>query len=110
MLEEYVGQFFSEHQERIAFYFENQIKDMSDDLERHSLNKTPGSMSISTLDELRHMCVYIIWQAVFYHDWVHWAGWDDFYPSLFFDRESPDCPPNADKLEDIANVIQCFVT
>jgi hypothetical protein len=110
LLEEYVGHFFSQNELKIAKFMDYEIKSLSDDLVRHSLNKDPGAMSITNMDELRQMCIYVIWQCVFYHDWVHWAGWDDFYPSLFFDKTHPNCPPNADKLEDISNVIQCFVT
>ncbi len=57
---------------------------MSDDLQSHALNPTPDSMSITNINDLKLMCTYVVYQAVFYHDWVHWNGFDDFFPALFY--------------------------
>lgn len=57
---------------------------MSNDLQKHALNPTPGAMTIGNIDDLRAMCTYVIYQAIYFHDWVHWNSWDDFHQSVYF--------------------------
>lgn len=43
-------------------------------------------MEINTIEDLQQMCIYIIMNAIFYHAWHHFNGFDDITPVLRYDR------------------------
>jgi len=91
-----------------------QIQGMSKDLSNHKLNPDPNSMTITNLADLEAMCTYCIYQAIFYHDWVHWNSWDDFQQSVYFRKDAAskygvDEKTQAQKI-DTSNMTQAFIT
>jgi hypothetical protein len=82
MLTTYVDEFFADHPD---ITLDPEIQAMSRDLQDHAINKTPGAMEISNVADLKQLCAYVIFQAIFYHAWVHWNGYDDFIPVLKYD-------------------------
>lgn len=109
MLTTYVEEFFAEHPE---ITIDEEIQAMSRDLQEHSLNKAPGAMEITDLADLKQLCLYVIFQAIFFHAWVHWNGYDDFTPVLKYDPDSSEAPSKKEQaeLENKSNMIQTFVT
>jgi hypothetical protein len=91
-----------------------QIQAMSGDLQGHALNPDAGSMTIKDLNDLAAMCSYCIYQAIFYHDWVHWNSWDDFHQSVYFRKDAESVYGiNAEKQAstiDTSNMTQAFIT
>jgi hypothetical protein len=104
----YVNKFIDKNKEEIMKFMPNEIKLMSNDLEFHSCNKIPGSMNIDSIEDLKKMCTYVIYQAIFYHDWLHWASYDDLYQSLFFRDDS--IPEDIQIQMTRALMTQAFVT
>ena len=51
---------------------------MSKDLTAHSILKPElGILDIKTLQDLREMCVYVIYISTFQHSWVNHKQYDD---------------------------------
>lgn len=109
VLTTYVDEYFAHHPD---IRVDEEISAMSQDLEEHAINKTPGAMTINDVADLKQLCVYVIFQAVFYHAWVHWNGYDDFIPVLKYDPANPQAPSPKEQaeLENQSNMIHTFVT
>lgn len=45
---------------------------MSQDLVRHSILKSElGTLAISSIDDLKKLCIYVIYHSTFFHSWVN---------------------------------------
>jgi len=116
IVSEYVEGYFAEHglikegADEGAATLDPEIQELAKDLEQHALNKTEGAMSLKTPEDLLQMCKYVIHQCIFYHAWVHWNGYDDFFPVLQYAENGHLSPKGSEKLEDRSNMIQSFVT
>ena len=51
---------------------------MGDDLDKHSPEQNM-KLKEKDFDDLVAFITYIIYQATFYHTWIHFKGWDDWY-------------------------------
>jgi len=107
MVNTYVDEYFSQN----TISVDPEIQSMSADLQSHSQNKTAGSMTISNIADLKQMCAYVIFHAIFFHPWVHWNSYDDFTQILKFERGNPQAPSEkeAEKLEDQSNMYQTLI-
>lgn len=77
VLEQYVDQFFTRHGEDINKHWA-EIEAMSDDLVTHSiLKKELGSLKICNMDDLRQLCIYVIYMSSFFHSWVNNKQYED---------------------------------
>ncbi|NER34355.1 MAG: catalase [Oscillatoria sp. SIO1A7] len=77
LLEEYVGQFFEENRQGIREHWQ-EIEDMSRDLIVHSiLPPEKGSLAIAGIEDLRQLCIYVIYHSTFFHSWVNGKQYED---------------------------------
>lgn len=77
ILNEYVADFFAENQAAIQEYW-SEIEGMSEDLSSHSILKPElGTLDIKTMDDLKQLCVYVIYTSSFYHSWVNMKQYED---------------------------------
>lgn len=77
ILTDYVKNFFEEHQQQIQEYW-SEIEGMSEDLSSHSILKPElGTLDIKTIDDLKQLCIYIIYTSTFYHSWVNMKQYED---------------------------------
>ena len=98
ILEKYVGDFFTNNQEEIQTYW-SEIEGMSADLVKHSILKSEyGTLEIKSVEDLKQLCVYIIYHCTFFHSWVNNKQYEDGgeieYTSLgLWDKNSPNYDP-----------------
>ena len=98
ILEKYVGDFFTNNQEEIQTYW-SEIEGMSADLVKHSILKSEyGTLEIKSVEDLKQLCVYIIYHCTFFHSWVNNKQYEDGgeieYTSLgLWDENSPNYDP-----------------
>jgi linolenate 9R-lipoxygenase len=98
ILETYVDNFFASNQTGIQTYWP-EIQAMSDDLVMHSILKPElGTLAIETPDDLRQLCVYIIYFSSFFHSWVNNKQYEDggdvSYAAIgIWDPHHPDYDP-----------------
>jgi linolenate 9R-lipoxygenase len=77
IINKYVKDFFDQNQAGIQEYW-SEIAAMSKDLTAHSILKPElGILDIKTLQDLREMCVYVIYISTFQHSWVNHKQYDD---------------------------------
>ncbi|MEH2192193.1 MAG: lipoxygenase family protein [Nostoc sp.] len=77
IINKYVKDFFDQNQAGIQQYW-SEIEAMSKDLAAHSILKPElGTLDIKTLQDLRQMCVYVIYISTFQHSWVNHKQYDD---------------------------------
>ena len=77
IINKYVKDFFDQNQAGIQEYW-SEITAMSKDLTAHSILKPElGILDIKTLQDLREMCVYVIYISTFQHSWVNHKQYDD---------------------------------
>ena len=77
ILTDYVKNFFEEHQQEIQEYW-SEIEGMSEDLSSHSILKPElGTLDIKTMDDLKQLCLYVIYTSTFYHSWVNMKQYED---------------------------------
>eukprot|EP01132_Coremiostelium_polycephalum_P005828 gene5828-7252_t len=88
LITEYVDEFINENRESILANWD-EIEGVSNDLVEHSLHPDPNANKISNIDELRDCCIFIIYQAIFRHAWIHWKAWDDEAIALFYKKDDP---------------------
>jgi len=111
IVNQYVTNYVTNNQAAIEAMLTTEIKAMSDDVVSHSLY-TQGEKSITTIPDVIQFCSYVIYQAIFYHAWVHWNSYDDFFQSLFFKNDStnPDDLAAQAKAVSVSNMTQAYVT
>jgi len=77
LLEEYVKNFFQKHKLAIKGNW-SEIAGMSEDLITHSILKPElGTLAIDNIDNLKQLCVYIIYHCTFFHSWVNNKQYED---------------------------------
>ena len=77
IINDYVAGFFADNQAAIQEYW-SEIEGMSEDLSSHSiLKKELGTLDIKTMDDLKQLCVYVIYTTTFYHSWVNMKQYED---------------------------------
>ncbi len=77
VLQQYVGQFFKQHQAGIEAHW-SEIEKMSMDLVTHSILKPElGSLAIANKKDLRQLCTYVIYMSSFFHSWVNNKQYED---------------------------------
>lgn len=77
LLEEYVRNFFQKNKAAIQANW-SEIEGMSKDLIDHSILKPElGTLAIKSIDDLKQLCVYIIYHCTFFHSWVNNKQYDD---------------------------------
>ncbi|MCC5630073.1 hypothetical protein LC613_19355 [Nostoc sphaeroides CHAB 2801] len=77
IINKYVKDFFDQNQAGIQQYW-SEIEAMSKDLAAHSILKPElGTLDIKTLQDLRQMCVYVIYISTFQHSWVNHKQYED---------------------------------
>ncbi len=77
LLGKYVSDFFNNNQEGIqSYWFE--IEAMSEDLSRHSILKPEfGTLEVKKIEDLKQLCIYIIYHCTFFHSWVNNKQYED---------------------------------
>lgn len=109
LLEEYVGQFFEEHQQGIREHWQ-EIEEMSRDLTVHSILKPEfGSLAVTGIEDLKQLCVYTIYHSTFFHSWVNGKqyedGGDSDYAAIgLWDKSDPDYNQNLVERRQAAQV------
>lgn len=99
LLEEYVGQFFEENRQGIRQHWQ-EIQDMSWDLIVHSiLPPEKGSLAIAGIEDLRQLCIYVIYHNTFFHSWVNGKQYEDggdvdYAPIGRWDKSDPSYNEN----------------
>ncbi|MBP0021050.1 MAG: hypothetical protein J7647_26290 [Cyanobacteria bacterium SBLK] len=94
LLEKYVGEFFTNNQEAIQTHWP-EIEAMSEDLVKHSILKSEyGTLEIKNLEDLKTLCVYLIYHCTFFHSWVNNKQYEDGgdveYTAIgLWDKDSP---------------------
>ena len=77
LLEEYVGQFFEENKQGILQHW-REIEEMSRDLTVHSILKPEfGSLAVTSIEDLKKLCIYMIYHCTFFHSWVNGKQYED---------------------------------
>lgn len=77
ILEEYVGEFFSSQTAGILANW-SEIEGMSQDLVSHSILKPGlGTLAINNIDDLKALCIYVIYHSSFLHSWVNNKQYED---------------------------------
>lgn len=95
LLEKYVDEFFTNNQEEIQTYW-SEIEGMSEDLVKHSILKPElGTLAINNTDDLKQLCVYILYHCIFFHSWVNNKQYEDGgdieYAAIgLWDKDSPN--------------------
>lgn len=77
VIEEYVNLFFKTNQAGIKANW-SEIQRMSEDLVTRSILKPEfGKLDITSENDLKQLCVYVIYHSTFFHSWVHFKQYDD---------------------------------
>ncbi len=77
LLEDYVREFFAEHQAGIDAHWA-EIEGMSADLVSHSILKPElGTLAIQGCADLQQLCVYVIYLSTFFHSWINNKQYED---------------------------------
>ena len=77
LLEKYVDKYFGDNQADIKRYWP-EIEGMSEDLVQHSVLKPEyGTLAIQSEDDLKKLCVYVIYHCTFFHSWVNNKQYED---------------------------------
>ncbi|MBH8560701.1 hypothetical protein I8748_00500 [Nostoc sp. CENA67] len=76
-IEEYVSEFFQQQEAGIKAYW-SEIEGMSGDLVSHSvLGQKSQSLAIANINDLKQLCIYVIYLSSFFHSWVNNKQYDD---------------------------------
>jgi linolenate 9R-lipoxygenase len=98
VLEDYVGDFFDQHKQGIQDYW-SEIEGMSKDLVEHSILKPKlGTLAVANMNDLKQLCVYVIYHCSFFHSWVNYKQYEDggdvSYASIgLWDKNDPAYNP-----------------
>lgn len=110
IIETYVGDFFGKHNQHICDLW-SEIENMSQDLVQHSiLNPKWGTLAITNIQDLKKLCVYVIYTSSFLHSWVNYKQYEDGgdidYASLgLWDSHHPAYNPGAVTQRQIKQVL-----
>ncbi|EGC37501.1 hypothetical protein DICPUDRAFT_86938 [Dictyostelium purpureum] len=107
-IKEYVEDFFLHNQNEILKYW-GEIEKVSDDLKEHSLNPDNNQVEIKTIQDLQQCSVYIIYQAVFQHAWIHWKAWDEEAEAVIFNKGGETSLKNIKYYQNLGNAIEAGV-
>ena len=73
----YVSDFFDRNSEEISKLW-SEIENMSRDLVEHSILKPElGTLAITNVEDLKKLCVYVIYTSSFLHSWVNYKQYED---------------------------------
>jgi linolenate 9R-lipoxygenase len=95
ILEHYVAEYVLEHESEIQQHW-SEIEGMSADLVEHSVLASKfGTLSVENLEDLKSLCVYVIYHSLFFHSWVNNKQYEDGgdidYAAIgLWDSDSPD--------------------
>jgi linolenate 9R-lipoxygenase len=112
IIEQYVETFFQNHTSLIQADWA-EIEGMSQELVIHSLLKPNlGTLKIHNINDLKKLCVYVIYHASFLHSWVNYKQYEDGgdieYAAIgLWDEKHPSVKP-----EDVVkrNISQVLIT
>ncbi|MEL6581286.1 MAG: lipoxygenase family protein [Cyanobacteria bacterium J06621_12] len=96
----YVDDFFDKHNHHICSLW-SEIEKMSQDLVQHSiLDPKLGTLAITNIQDLKKLCVYVIYTSSFIHSWVNYKQYEDGgdvdYAALgLWDSHDPAYNPGA---------------
>jgi linolenate 9R-lipoxygenase len=77
IIAQYVGQFFQNNESAIQSNWA-EIEGMSQDLVSHSILKRElGTLKIHNINDLKKLCVYVIYHSSFLHSWVNYKQYED---------------------------------
>lgn len=77
IIEKYVENFLENNKSGILEYW-SEIEGMSQDLVSHSLLKPEyGTLAIADINDLKKLCVYVIYHSSFFHSWVNYKQYED---------------------------------
>lgn len=77
VLERYVDGFFQKHEAELRATWP-EVEAMSADLVAHSILKPEsGSLKIDSIQDLRQLCVYVMYISSFFHSWVNNKQYED---------------------------------
>ncbi|EFA86749.1 hypothetical protein PPL_00554 [Heterostelium album PN500] len=108
LIGEYVDDFISHNKVEINQHW-SEIVAVSKDLVDHQLNEDPKANSIETMEELRDCCVFIIYQAVFRHAWIHWKAWDDESQAILYNKDGETSLKDIIYHQNLGNAIEAGV-
>ncbi|KAN0037221.1 hypothetical protein ACTFIV_002557 [Dictyostelium citrinum] len=105
---EYVDEWFTEKKQEVLKYW-NEIELVSNDLVDHCLNPDKTANQIKTIDDLRDCSIYIIYQAVFSHAYIHWKAWDEEAKAIIFNEDGATTKQDIQYYENLGNAIEAGV-
>ncbi|KAK5577442.1 hypothetical protein RB653_002383 [Dictyostelium firmibasis] len=105
---EYVDEWFSENKDEVIKYW-NEIELVSKDLTDHSLNQDRNENEINSIQDLRDCSIYIIYQAVFSHAYIHWKAWDEEAKAIIFNEDGATSKKDIQYYENLGNAIEAGV-
>ncbi|HBB34247.1 MAG TPA: hypothetical protein DDZ80_12875 [Cyanobacteria bacterium UBA8803] len=77
VIESYVETFFKNQEAGILALW-SEIENMSQDLVAHALLKPKlGTLAIANINDLKKLCVYVIYHCSFLHSWVNYKQYED---------------------------------
>jgi linolenate 9R-lipoxygenase len=77
LLGKYVSEFFDNNREDIKSCWA-EVDAMSEDLSSHSiLNPEFGTLEVKDIEDLKQLCIYIIYHCTFFHSWVNNKQYED---------------------------------
>jgi linolenate 9R-lipoxygenase len=110
IVEQYVGNFFQNYESAILSDWA-EIEGMSQELVSHSLLKPElGTLKIRNINDLKKLCVYVIYHASFLHSWVNYKQYEDGgdieYAALgLWDEKHPNGSPEVVAMKNISQVL-----
>jgi linolenate 9R-lipoxygenase len=77
IFKQYVDGFFATHEAEITKSWA-EVQAMSQDLVSHSiLDSQYGTLAIDNIQDLRQLCIYVIYHSSFLHSWVNYKQYED---------------------------------
>ncbi|MBO3463157.1 hypothetical protein G7B40_024345 [Aetokthonos hydrillicola Thurmond2011] len=77
IIEKYVESFFESQEKHIRDLWP-EIEGMSNDLVSHSiLEPKYGTLKIADINDLKKLCIYVIYHSTFLHSWVNYKQYED---------------------------------
>ncbi|KAM9966605.1 hypothetical protein ACTFIR_006825 [Dictyostelium discoideum] len=105
---EYVDEWFLENKEDTLKLWD-EIELVSDDLVQHCLNSDKSANEIKNIQDLRDCSIFIIYQAVFSHAYVHWKAWDEEAKAIIFNQDGATTKKDIKYYENLGNAIEAGV-
>ncbi|WP_019502935.1 lipoxygenase family protein [Pseudanabaena sp. PCC 6802] len=110
IVEQYVGKFFQDYESAIRSDWA-EIEGMSQDLVGHSILKRElGTLKIHNINDLKKLCIYVIYHSSFLHSWTNYKQYEDGgdieYAALgLWDEKHPSFDPAVAAKRNIGQVL-----